>query len=157
MAENLLSNPKLSNEDRTFLENSKNEQDFIDRLTQLDLGLEIALGAEKAKKILEKVDLLNKEGDPELTEIRYIIDVVYNTDQEELDKQMIEYDEMIHEAFYKGASYIYANSNGLFKGKIIPKVSKVNKRVGEDFKSAGHIEEGSIINGLIRLFKKVFK
>ncbi|RIM88894.1 hypothetical protein BU107_04640 [Staphylococcus xylosus] len=156
MAENVLSNPKLSNEDRVLKE-ARNESDFIERLTQLDTGLEVSLDTDKAKKILRKAELLDNNGEPQYEKIRKIIDVVYNTEYSELDEKMLKYDESIHEAFYEGASYLYANSTNFFKGKIIPSVKRTNERVKGDFKAAGHIEEGSIINGLIQLYKKIFK
>ncbi|MCE5003473.1 hypothetical protein KJJ36_13965 [Staphylococcus pseudoxylosus] len=157
MAENVLSNPKLSNEDRNYLKEARNEADFIERLTQLNSGLEISLDTDKAKKILRKAELLDNKGEPQYERIRQIIDVVYNTDYRDLDEKMIGYDENIHEAFYEGASYLYANSTNFIKGKIIPRVKRTNERVKGDVKAAGHIEEGSIMNGLIKLYKKIFK
>lgn len=156
MAENYLSSTLITNEERQFLEGARNENDFIDRISQLDSGLELALNTNKGLKELEKTGLL-EGGKPKINEIKEIIGVIYQTDYEKLNDRYKAYDKNIHEAFYKGSVEIYRNANGIFKGRVAPTFKKGKDRVSDDFKSAGAIEEGSIISGIIKLYKKLFK
>lgn len=145
--------PIISEEDYKYLSEAKSIEDFNNRITDINNGLEYALNTESAKRILRDTHFLNKDGSINMALYKEVIAEIYENKDEDEKNYISEDDYMVHESFYQGAEEIYYHIKGGVMGKSVHLAKRVNRKNAENFRSAAKVEEGSIASGIQKLMK----
>lgn len=145
--------PTISEDDYKYLVEAKSLEDFNNRITDIDNGLEYALNTESAKTILKGTSFLNKDNSVNIKLYKEVIADIYEVKDLENDKYISDNDYLVHESFYQGAEEIYYNIKGGVTGKAVHLAKKVNRKNAENFRSAAKVEEGSIASGIQKIIK----
>lgn len=145
--------PIISEDDYKYLSEAKSIEDFNNRITDINNGLEYALNTESAKKILRDTHFLNKDGSINMVLYKEVIAEIYEIKDEDEKNYISDDDYLVHESFYQGAEEIYYHIKGGAMGKSVHLAKRVNRKNTENLRSAAKVEEGSIASGIQKLIK----
>lgn len=145
--------PIISEDDYKYLSEAKSIEDFNNRITDINNGLEYALNTESAKKILRDTHFLNKDGSINMVLYKEVIAEIYENKDEDEKNYISDDDYLVHESFYQGAEEIYYHIKGGVMGKSVHLAKKVNRKNAENLRSAAKVEEGSIASGIQKIIK----
>lgn len=143
--------PIISEDDYKYLSEAKSIEDFNNRITDINNGLEYALNTESAKKILRDTRFLNQDGSIDIVLYKEVIAEIYENKDEDEKNYISDDDYLVHESFYQGAEEIYYHIKGGVMGKSVHFAKRVNRKNAENLRSAAKVEEGSIASGIQKL------
>ncbi|MDN0189202.1 hypothetical protein P6439_13910 [Staphylococcus arlettae] len=121
--------PIISEDDYKYLSEAKSIEDFNNRITDINNGLEYALNTESAKKILRDTHFLNKDGSINMALYKEVIAEIYENKDEDEKNYISEDDYLVHESFYQGAEEIYYHIKGGVMGKSVHLAKRVNRKM----------------------------
>src|SRR5699024_1479909 len=148
--------PLLSEEDYKFITEAKTLDEFQDRISNIDHGIEYALDTNAAREVLKDTKFVDQSGNIDIQVYEIALSNVYNSEESLGETYQSEEDYLVHESFYQGSEQLFYDIKGGITGKTVYFAKKVNRKNKENLKAASSVEEGSIISGvkkLINLFK----
>lgn len=144
---------KLSEEDYKFITEAKTLDEFQERISNVENGLEYALETNAARNVMQESRFLDDKGDIDIETYKIALTNVYENEESLSGNYQSDDDYLVHEAFYQGSEQLFYDINGSITGKTVYFAKRMNRKNSENFKAASKPEDGSIISGIQKLIK----